>query len=126
MLDVAERVASYVAARNPDGAVPPYDYDAPPGAPTDTSAGVITAAGLLRLEQACRRMRRCQARGRRFGDLGERMLESSLGHVRAQPPLGMLEGQVHSLGGSQTWDDSGEFIFGLDFALEAVRLAEAR
>ena len=126
LLDVAERLAGYVATRNPGGAVPPYDYDAPPGAPTDTSAGVITAAGLLRLEQACRRMRRCDDRGRRWGDLGERMLESSLAHVRTQPPLGMLEGQVHSLGGSQTWDDSGEFIFGLDFALEGVRLAEAR
>ena len=125
-LDVAERLAGYVAARSPQGAVPRYDYDAPVGAPTDTSAGVITAAGLLRLEQACRRMRRCEDRGRRWGDLGERMLGASLQHVRTQPPLGMLEGQVHSLGGSQTWDDSGEFIFGLDFALEGVALAEAR
>jgi hypothetical protein len=53
--------------------------------------------------------------------LGERMLESSLAGVRAEPPLGLLGGQVFSLGGSQTWDDSGEFIFGLDYALEAVR-----
>jgi hypothetical protein len=106
--------------------VPRYDYDAPASAPTDTSAGVITAAGLLRLERACRRMRRCAGRGKAYGDLGERMLESSLEEVRAKPPLGKLGGQVHSLGGSHEWDDSGEFIFGLDFALEAVALASKR
>jgi unsaturated chondroitin disaccharide hydrolase len=126
LLDVAERTAGYIAMRNPKGLVPPYDYDAAPGAPTDTSAGVIGAAGLLLLEDACRRLRRCEDRGRSYGDLGERMLESSLEQVSARPPLGMLGGQVFSLGGSQTWDDSGEFIFGLDFALEAVGRADRR
>lgn len=126
LLDVAERLASFVASRNPRGAVPPYDYDAPAGAPTDTSAAVITAAGLLRLEEACRRLGRCDGRARRWGDLGERMLGSALAQVRTRPPLGMLGGQVHSLGGAQSWDDSGEFIFGLDFALEAVRRANDR
>jgi hypothetical protein len=126
LLDVAERTAGYVAQRNPKGLVPPYDYDAAPGAPTDTSAGVIGAAGLLLLEDACRRLDRCGDRGRRYGDLGERMLASSLEQVSAQPPLGMLSGQVFSLGGSQSWDDSGEFIFGLDFALEAVNQADDR
>jgi unsaturated chondroitin disaccharide hydrolase len=126
LLDVAERTAGYIAARNPTGAVPPYDYGAGLGAPTDTSAGVIGAAGLLLLENACRHLDRCAGRGRRWGDLGERMLDSSLAAVGRRPPLGLLDGQVFSLGGSQTWDDSGEFIFGLDFALEAVSRADAR
>jgi unsaturated chondroitin disaccharide hydrolase len=126
LLDVAERTAGYIEQRNPNGLVPPYDYDAGPGAPTDTSAGVIGAAGLLLLEDACRRLRRCDGRGRRWGDLGERMLASSLEQVSDRPPLGMLGGQVFSLGGSQSWDDSGEFIFGLDFALEAVGRSDRR
>jgi hypothetical protein len=121
LLDVAERTAGFVERRNPNGLVPPYDYDAGPGAPTDASAGVIGAAGLLLLEDACRRLGRCEGGGRRWRVLGERLLESSLGSVSAEPPLGLLSGQVFSLGGSQTWDDSGEFIFGLDYALEAVR-----
>ena len=126
LLDVAERTAGFVAARNPNGLVPPYDYGAAPGAPTDASAGVIGAAGLLLLEDACRRLGRCEGGGRRWGVLGERMLDSSLAGVRTAPPLGLLGGQVFSLGGSQSWDDSGEFIFGLDYALEAVNRADDR
>lgn len=126
LLDVAERAAAFVQTRNPSGAVPPYDYDAPAGAPTDVSAAVITAAGLMRLERACRRTGRCEERAQPYGDLGERMLGSALRNARTSPPLGMLGGQVHSLGGSQVWDDSGEFIFGLDYALEAVSLATRR
>ena len=38
------------------------------------------------------------------------------------PPLGFLGLQVYTLGGRAEWDDEGEFIFGLDYALEAVRL----
>jgi unsaturated chondroitin disaccharide hydrolase len=126
LLDVAERTAAYVEQRAPLGLVPPYDYDAGPGAPTDTSAGVIAAAGLFRLEDACRRMRRCDGRGPHWGDLGERMLDASLGAVQARPPLGFFGGQVFSFGGASPWDDSGEFIFGLDYALEAISLANRR
>ncbi len=126
LLGVAERTAGFVAARDPTGAVPPYDYDAGPVAPTDTSAGVIAAAGMLRLEEACRTLGGCPGQGRRWGNLGERLLDSSLAAARSEPPLGRLDGQVFSLGGSQTWDDSGEFVFGLDFGLEAVRRAGDR
>jgi unsaturated chondroitin disaccharide hydrolase len=126
LLDVAERTAGYIQQRDPLGLVPPYDYDAGPGAPTDTSAAVIAAAGLFRLEDACRRLRRCDDRGPRWGDLGERLLDSSLRSVRSRPPLGFFDGQVFSLGGVSPWDDSGEFIFGLDYGLEAISLADDR
>ena len=121
LLAVAECAAGYIAARDPNGLVPPYDYDAGPGAPTDASAGVIAAAGLLRLEDACRRLGGCADGGRRWHELGRRLIDSSVAQVGRQPPLGLLGGQVLSLGGSSTWDDRGEFIFGLDFALEALR-----
>jgi unsaturated chondroitin disaccharide hydrolase len=125
LLDVAERTAYYVEARAFESLVPPYDYAAGPGAPTDTSAGVISAAGLFRLEDACRSLRRCEDRGRRWGDLGERMLDASLASVRARP-LGLFDGQVFSFGGITPWDDRGEFVFGLDYGLEAIARATGR
>lgn len=125
LLATAERVAGYVAARLPSPGVPPYDYDAPAPAPLDTSAGTITAAGALRLAAACESLRACDdpARWRR---LGVRLLESSLRHVRRLPPVGMLSDQVYSLGGSATWDDSGEYVFGLHYAFDAIRRERAR
>ena len=48
------------------------------------------------------------------------MLKSSLAQANTAPPLGLLGGQVFSLGGVAQWDDAGEWIFGLDYALEAV------
>jgi unsaturated chondroitin disaccharide hydrolase len=126
LLAVAGRTAGYVESHLPLAGVPPYDYDAPLGAPTDTSAGVIAAAGLFRLEDACRRLRACADDGRRWGRLGERMLDASLAAVRLRPRLGLFGGQVFSLGGVTPWDDSGEFMFGLDFAVEAVRLRAER
>ena len=125
-LAIAERTAGFVESRASDGLVPRYDYDAPPGSPTDTSAAVIAAAGLFRLEDACRSLRGCEGRGPRWGDLGERMLDAALRSVRRGPPLGLFGGQVFSYGGVSPWDDSGEFIFGVDYALEAVSRAQAR
>lgn len=54
-LDAAVRLAEYVAERVPDGRVPPWDYRLPHGAPdpVDSSAGAITAAGLLLLADQC-------------------------------------------------------------------------
>jgi unsaturated chondroitin disaccharide hydrolase len=121
LLALAERAAAYVERRLPPGGVPPYDYDAPDGAPLDTSAGVITAAGLYRLGDACRpRASRC-GDTRRWRDLADRMLAASLRSVVRRPPVGFLGSQVFSLGGTHTWDDEGEFMFGLHYALEAVR-----
>ena len=121
LLDVAERTAAYVDEHLPATGIPPYDYDAPDPAPTDTSAGVITAAGLLRLAQACESVRGCDSAASRWRRLGERMLDASMTRVNRQPPVGMLGDQVYSLGGSSTWDDRGEYSFGLYYALDAIR-----
>ncbi|HEX8647285.1 MAG TPA: hypothetical protein VF715_10325 [Thermoleophilaceae bacterium] len=126
LLAVAERTAAYVDGRLPGSGIPPYDYDAPAPAPTDTSAGVITAAGLLRLAQACETLRgACDSDPDRWRDLGTRMLNASLGRVQRQPPIGMLGDQVYSLGGTSTWDDRGEYSFGLHYAFDAIRRARS-
>jgi unsaturated chondroitin disaccharide hydrolase len=126
LLAAAERVAGYVAGRLPASGIPAYDYDAPPPAPIDTSAGTITAAGALRLAAACETLPRACQDGPRWRQLGLRMLRASLGRVNRLPPIGMLGDQVYSLGGSSTWDDRGEYVFGLHYALDAVRRERAR
>jgi unsaturated chondroitin disaccharide hydrolase len=123
LIAVAERTAEYVFSHLPAAGVPPWDYDAPNGAPLDTSAGVITAAGLFRLDVACRSMPGACARPDRWRPLAERMLTAALRYVRTTPPLGLLGAQVYSLGGRSKWDDNGEFLFGVDYALEAIHLS---
>jgi hypothetical protein len=125
LLAAAERVGGYVARRLPASGIPFYDYDAPAPAPIDTSAGMITAAGALRLAQACEALR-CSTGAARWQELGERMLRASLGRVDRLPPIGMLGEQVYSLGGNSTWDDRGEYVFGLHYALDAIRRESAR
>jgi unsaturated chondroitin disaccharide hydrolase len=120
LVRVSERAATYVADHLPAGGVPRFDYDAKPGAPLDTSAGVITAAGLFRLAAACRQLPGACADAERWRPLGERMRSASLAHARARPPLGYLADQVFARGGHARWDDEGDFIFGTDYALEAV------
>ena len=120
LVGVSERAARYVAARLPAAGVPLWDYDAPPGDPVDTSAGVITAAGLFRLADACASVSGACSEPDRWRPLAERMLAASLSHVSARPPLGFLGEQVFALGGSASWDDRGDFVFGTDYALEAV------
>lgn len=121
LLEVAERVARYVARKLPDGGVPPWDYDAPPGAPVDVSAAVITSAGLLRLARACRSMPGvCTDQGR-WVPLARRMLASSLAHARAQPPLGFLGPQLLNERNPPCWCNHGELTLGLSYALEAAR-----
>jgi hypothetical protein len=87
---------------------------------------VITAAGLYRLADACERSAGACSDGARWRPLADRMLAASLRHVSTRAPLGFLADQVFSLGGSASWDDRGDFIFGTDYALEAVvRRAES-
>jgi hypothetical protein len=122
LVAVAERAAAYVSSRLPASGIPPYDYDAPAPAPIDTSAGVITAAGALRLAQACESISgACKSKPDRWRRLGGRMLSASLGRVTRLPPIGTLDDQVYSLGGSATWDDRGEYSFGLYYAFDAIR-----
>jgi unsaturated chondroitin disaccharide hydrolase len=48
-LAAAERTASFFLDRLPPGLIPPWDFDAAPSAPTDSSAAAIVASALLDL-----------------------------------------------------------------------------
>jgi hypothetical protein len=122
LVTASERAARYVAGHLPATGLPPYDYSAPAGAPVDTSAGVITAAGLMHLAEACSRLRGACATPDAWEPLARRMLRASLQLASPNPPLGFLGSQVFTLGRSSAWDDNGEFIFGLNYALEAADL----
>jgi hypothetical protein len=123
LLTVAERIASYVADHLPAGGVPPWDYDAPVGAPVDVSAGVITAAGLLHLAGACTQLEPSCPAAPGWLSLSHRMLAAALGYASPQPPLGLLRGQVLNQHAHGCWCNGGELIFGLTYALEALRLS---
>jgi unsaturated chondroitin disaccharide hydrolase len=122
-LRVALRVARFIAAHLPSGGIPRWDYNAPPGAPVDVSAGVISAAGLFHLAAACRTLTGvCTASAGRWAALGRRMLAASLERAGQEPPLGLLRSQVLNEHGHGCWCNRGELIFGLTYGLEGVRL----
>jgi unsaturated chondroitin disaccharide hydrolase len=123
LLGAAERTAGWVADHLPASGTPPYDYGAPPGSPEDTSAGVITAAGALRLARLCERWSGTCEQPARWRPLGRRLLRAALRHVSRSVPLGYLGRQVGTFGGHASWDDDAELVYGLRYALEAVRLA---
>jgi hypothetical protein len=122
LLSVALRLADYVARRLPAGGIPRWDYDAPPGAPVDVSAGVITAAGLFHLAQTCHAIRGVCRGVSRWTALGSRMLAAALGRASARPPLGFLGGEILNEHGRGCWCDGGELSFGLSYALEGLAL----
>jgi hypothetical protein len=123
LLGVAERLAGYVARRVPASGVPPWDYSARSGAAVDVSAGVITAAGLLHLAAACSALRDvCSGDPSRWVTLARRMLAGALAHARATPPLGFLGSQVLN-GRVRGCCRGGELIFGITYALEALKLS---
>jgi unsaturated chondroitin disaccharide hydrolase len=124
-LGVAERNANYVAERQ-NGQAPPWDYNAPIPAPRDVSAGVIMAAGFFHLAAACKAVKGACAQTERWDLLGRTMLSGSLANISRTAPIGYLGNQVYTLGGRDTWDDDAELIFGLDYALEAIKLSRAR
>ena len=125
LLRVALRTASYVAAHLPPGGIPLWDYDAPPGAPVDVSAGVITADGMFHLVAACRALPGVCGDPGRWLALGRRMLATALSRASSSPPLGFLSDQVLNERGVGCWCDGGELIFGLSYALEGLRLERA-
>ena len=130
LLSVAQRVAAYVVSHVPAGGVPPWDYDAPAGAPVDVSAGVITAAGLLHLVAACDHFGGAGCGGAattRWRALAQRMLVAAVGgYSSAHPPLGLLRSQIQDQRwGNGCWCNHGELIYGLSYALEALRLARS-
>jgi hypothetical protein len=118
---VAERVAGYVAGHLPAGDVPRWDYEAPAGAPLDVSAGVITAAGFIHLASACRALEGSCPGAARWISLSRAMLAGALRFASPQPPLGFLRSQVLNER-VHGWFNGGELIFGLAYALEALKL----
>jgi Glycosyl Hydrolase Family 88 len=121
VLDTAQRTARYVMTRLPTPAVPLYDYDAPANAPHDVSAGVITAAGMLRLATACETLAAsCDPAPAALRDYARGLLAASLKQIGKRPPLGFLGHQVYGLGGNASWDDDAELTFGINYALEAL------
>lgn len=119
LLSAAERTAKWVADHLPRSGVPRYDYSAPAKADSDTSAGVISAAGLFRLSLACRRWSGACAQPDRWEPLAQRMLAANLRHVSRSLPLGFFGGQTATHGGSR-WDDRAELVYGQYYALEAI------
>jgi unsaturated chondroitin disaccharide hydrolase len=125
LLRVSLRAAEYVQGHLPANGIPLWDYDAPAGAPVDVSAGVITAAGLVHLADACQVFPGTCTRPGQWVTLARRMLRASLGRASVQPPLGLLVDQVlHE--GPKCWCNCGELIFGLTYALEADNLLRGR
>ncbi len=122
LVGVAERVAGYVSSHLPPGDVPRWDYDAPAGAPLDVSAGVITSAGLMHLASACRALSPPCPQSSRWTALSRSMLAGALRYASARPPLGLLRGQALNERARGAWFNGGELIFGLSYALEALRL----
>ena len=122
LLRVSLRTAEYVRRHLPSDGVPLWDYDAPRGAPVDVSAGVITAAGLMHLVDACRQLPGVCGGTSMWVSLSRQMLAASLRHASDHVPLGLLSGQVLNERGHGCWCNRGELSFGLNYALEARRL----
>ncbi len=122
LLRVALRTAGYVAKHLPAGGIPRWDYDAGSGAPLDLSAGVITAAGLMHLAQACQELTGVCSSSSQWTALGKRMLAAALARAYGDPPLGFLPDEVLNEHGHGCWCNGGELIFGLTYALEGLNL----
>ena len=117
-LERAERIAAMWARSARAGRLPRWDLDARSG-PHDASAAAIAAAGAARLAQLrCGDVDRCEA-GRQHRQLARRLLGPVLDRVKRAAPLGRLAAQVYVRGGPR-WDENAEFMFGIDFALEAA------
>lgn len=127
LLAAAERAAAWWVRHAPADAPPPYDFSAPPGAPRDSGAAMIAAAGLFRLADACAAMPGTCASPGRWRPAAARALGTGLRAVSPVPPLGRLGQQAYRVGPrGGAWDDRAELIWGLDFALEAISAARAR
>jgi hypothetical protein len=122
-LELAERIAAMWARSARAGSLPRWDLDARHG-PHDASAAAIAAAGAARLAQLrCGGVDRCPA-GRPYRRLARRLLGPVLDRVERGAPLGRLATQVYVRGGPR-WDENAEFMFGIDFALEAAARLDA-
>lgn len=121
LLAAAERAADWWTRHAPLRSPPPYDFSAPAGAPRDSGAAMIAAAGMFRLADACAAMPGACASPGRWRPAASRALDTGLRAVSLTPPLGRLGQQAYRVGPrGGAWDDRAELIWGLDFALEAV------
>ncbi len=124
LMAVALNAAAYVSSHLPPGQIPRWDYDASAEAPLDVSAGVITAAGLLHLAAACGQLPGSCDSASRWTALARTMLAAAVDKATARPPLGFLGDQVLNQRGRGCWCDGGELMFGLSYALEALKLQQ--
>ena len=86
----SERAAAFWMSAAPARGLPPYDLAAGSGAPRDSSAGAIAAAGMYALARACRSVAgACSTPARWTGSAGA-TLASALAAVSTSPPLGRL------------------------------------
>jgi len=118
-LETAEACARYYLEHAPDGAVPPWDFDAPAESRKllDTSTAAIAASGLLQLARL--------AQNRTYDIAARRTLETLCrNHLAAGGPAweGILKGGVYHLHKNLGVDESvmwGEYFFveALDRAL---------
>ena len=97
--------------------------DALEGAPLDVSAGVITAAGMFHLARACAAVAGSCHQSAYWADQAREILQDSLSHFRKIAPVGILGDMTYTLLGRESWDDESEMIFGLNYALEAIKLS---
>lgn len=94
-LDAASRVASFLEPHLQEEPVPPWDYDvSDPAAPRDSSAGAITAFGLIRLARVSGDQRHVTLARSMLRDLCARCLapddhDSVLAHATADLPHGL-------------------------------------
>jgi unsaturated chondroitin disaccharide hydrolase len=124
-LRTAEACADFYITNTPDGGVPPWDYDAPPGSRqlVDTSAAAIAAGGLLRLS----RMLADPAKGLFYRATALRILKTLCERYAAQSDPeweGILKGGVYHIHKNLGVDESvmwGEYFFveALDEALHS-------
>jgi len=119
LLAAARQVADHWMQRLPGAVVPRYDFDATLGAPSDSSAGAIAAAGFARLARLCDEAPTCDSR--RYRAYGSRLTASAARLVGYGASLGRMDRGAYIVrGGDPTWDDRAELAFGLDFMAESL------
>jgi hypothetical protein len=124
-LDVAERLADWVAARG--GRIPGWDWSVPRTArnPGDSSAAAIAAAGLGRvLALACAPRSPAPAAAERCATWRRTraaLLRTAVRDISRTPSsLGRFTGQRYLWDPSRRIDYRGEYLMGTDYLLEAL------
>jgi unsaturated chondroitin disaccharide hydrolase len=123
LLATAEHAAEWADAHLPPSGIPRYDYFAPDSSGNANAAAVITAAGLYRLAALCKLWPDGCNQPQRWKVLADFMLGAALWDVSRVPPLGFFAGST-DLGRDKYGpvQERGERIFGLYYALEAIKL----